>query len=265
MAWLGPVTVVQGAVPDRMDRLRGASALVQIGDEGVLISVPGIGRFLARNGDELVADGPSPDDAMCAWVIDEIATPHLAAQQGWLALRGSAVRHGDEAVLILARPGHGASTIAAWLHRGGHDVLADGWCCLGPGGLLGGATALDLWEDACAALGEDPSSHPRVHLETRKRKVAVRSSPPRERWAVTAVVGLHRQEGGGPPVTSRPSGADRFRSLVPFLEPVGEVGPSTFDALTALAAHATIAEVSWSPETAASQLAVHLAEVLDLP
>src|SRR3989441_9254395 len=133
------------------------------------VALPGVGRFLVREGREIVVE-PSPkvtEAALRAFLLGPVLAVALH-QRGRLVHHASAVALDGGAVAFLGGSGRGKSTLAGTLYRRGHRLIADDVLvvsdaadgpCAWPG-----IPQLKLWPDTAAALG-DRSEERRVGKE----------------------------------------------------------------------------------------------------
>jgi hypothetical protein len=136
------------------------------GDEALLV-ISQAGRFLTRAGREMViepADGVSGRNLRLFLLGSAFAS--ILHQRGLLPLHANAVIVEGRAIGFMGHPGAGKSTLAAWFHDRGFDVLADDVCVVtaGPGGTPlahPGIPRLRLWREALEAGGRDASAYER--------------------------------------------------------------------------------------------------------
>jgi len=142
----------------------------------LLVSVPGVARFLIREAGEIVIQpdaGISVDD-----VAVIVAGPLIGLflhLRGRIVLQASAVAVDSGAVLFCGETTAGMSTLAAALGRRGYPMICDDLCAIdmaagGGSRVLADATTLKLWADATKALGLEPG--PRVRAQLNKHHVA---------------------------------------------------------------------------------------------
>jgi hypothetical protein len=155
------------ALPDALERganwERAAGAL--------LVSIPGLARFLVRDAGEIVVEpqgGAAPDDLAIF-----VAGPMLGILlqlRGRIVLQASAVAVGGGAVLFCGETAAGKSTLAAALGRRGYPTICDDLCAIdldeggGPRALADAAT-LKLWANAIRRLGLEPGPPVRAALQ----------------------------------------------------------------------------------------------------
>ena len=139
------------------------------GPDGTLLHVPEVGRYLIRDGREIVvaaAAGASERDLRLFLLGSAFGA--LLHQRGLMPLHANAIDLGGRAIALCGPSGAGKSTIAAWFNDRGHAVLADDVCVIGfdeSGRAVArqGLRRLRLWRDALEASGRrsaefEPSS-----------------------------------------------------------------------------------------------------------
>lgn len=169
------VTVCLGAVPAGLDGglEAPAGAPWQVRPGAWLCSVPGVARFLVREGREVRIEpaGGSPADVR-AFLFGS-ALGALLHQRRMFVLHACAVALPGGALAVAGPSGAGKSTTLAELARRGHPVLSDDKTVVrfgdeGPE-VLPGYPTLRLREDALERIGEAPDGLPRVRTGTPKR------------------------------------------------------------------------------------------------
>jgi hypothetical protein len=149
--------------------------LVHATSEEVCLYFRSIGRFLIRDGREIVIDPvPGVDER---WIRIGVLGPGMGAllyQRGWLTLHASAVAIGDEAVAFIGERGWGKSTTAAAMCARGHHLVTDDVAAIQVDGATSptvypGYPQLKLWPEAAASLGEDLEALPRLDPITERR------------------------------------------------------------------------------------------------
>jgi hypothetical protein len=164
--WDGPaeapadVDCRHGEVPSRLDRPDYSAPVFQTnGAAEYLLVLPGTGRVLVRNGNEITVEpevGPAPSNlsAVLAGPIQAV----LWHQRALLPLHASVVVINGRAVALCGNAAAGKSTLAAMLAEQGHGVIADDICVVdmrndGEVSVTPGCTRLQLWHDALTELG----------------------------------------------------------------------------------------------------------------
>jgi hypothetical protein len=147
-----------------------------------LLQVPGIARYLVRDGRQVTIDrAPAADDATVRVFLLNTVLGALLQQRGRLVLHGSAIATERGAILLVGPSASGKSTLAAEFWRRGYRVLADELCALDvdPGGarLWPAPGHLKLWADALEMLGIPTEGLARVRPGLEKYDLPVNGSP----------------------------------------------------------------------------------------
>jgi hypothetical protein len=204
--------------------------------EGTLLFVPRIGRYLIRDGREIIvapAEG-APERNVRLFLLGS-ALGALLHQRGLLPLHANAIEMDGKAVAFSGHSGAGKSTIAAWFHDRGHRILSDDVCVIGfdeAGRALAypGIPRLRLWREALEASGREAESYRRSFDATDKYDV------PSDRHALEplplAAIYLLRQaeQGASGAAIARLRGVDCVETLVAntyrgaYLRTIGRTG-----------------------------------------
>jgi hypothetical protein len=140
---------------------------------------PRVGRFLAREGRELiVALGPrgvNRPRLVNLYILSE-ALGLILCQRGVFLLHASAVKLGEDAVIFAGLPGAGKSTMAAVLAQKGHTALGDDMIAVEFDGderpmVLPGFPQLKIWPATVEGLGYAPSALLPLFTGSRKRVI----------------------------------------------------------------------------------------------
>jgi hypothetical protein len=191
------IVVRQARVPQRLEAPDHVAALFQTkGTSEYLLAVPGTGRILVRNGDEVLVD-PEPG-ADPSSVLSGPLQAMLWHQRGLLPLHGSVVVVGTQAIALCGPSAAGKSTLAAVLAGQGHTVVADDVCVVDPGtaDVLAGCGRLRLWRDALERLGIGTGPLERAARDQEKYVVDCGVGAAQERHRLAAVILLSRQNSG---------------------------------------------------------------------
>jgi hypothetical protein len=163
----GPVPGIPGAsmrrvasLPDFLPNGEPAGPHAQAEPGQLLLVVPGVGRFLARDGTtiEFAVEGDA-DPGMVALLLHGSARGALIHQRGEFPLHAATLvpPGGDRGVAICGSSGAGKSTLAAELSRRGWALVADDTTRLTWTGSEAMAwpsrDSIKLWRDACEAAG----------------------------------------------------------------------------------------------------------------
>ena len=152
-----------GAVPERLSGASEEKLCFSAVPGEALVSLPGIGRFQVRRGEEIVIE-PAAEvapDQLRVFLLN-LVFGVLLLQRGELVLHAAVVECGDGCIALAGESGAGKSTIAAALHARGLRVLSDEFCLirnlpgLGPS-VIPGPPYLQVWADALHQLGHDPA------------------------------------------------------------------------------------------------------------
>jgi hypothetical protein len=197
----GDVAIRRGEVPPKLDRPDHIGPIFQTrGRSEYLLALPGTGRILVRNGNEVTVDPETgADDRTTSAILTDTIQAVLWHQRGLLPLQASAVMIGGRAVALCGPPASGKSTLAALLAAQGCAVVADGLCLVDaregePVSVLPGCTRLRLWADALERLGIGSTALQRALTGRDAFFLDCGSPVPRARSALGAVVVLSRGE-----------------------------------------------------------------------
>lgn len=140
---------------------------LHVDGEDALLVVKAVGRFLTRGGREMIVE-PAADVSLRNLRLYLLGSGFAAIlhQRGLLPLHANAVIVAGRAIGFMGHPGAGKSTLAAWFHDRGFDVLADDVCVVtaGPDGrplAHPGIPRLRLWREALEASGREASAYER--------------------------------------------------------------------------------------------------------
>lgn len=146
-------------------------------EDGTLLSVPKVGRYLIREGRQIVVDpAPGASERNVRLFLLGSAIGALLHQRGLLPLHANAIDIGGRAIAFSGHSGAGKSTIAAWFHDRGHRILADDVCVIGfderaRALAYPGIPRLRLWREALEASGRDTDAYARSFDDTDKYDV----------------------------------------------------------------------------------------------
>jgi hypothetical protein len=245
--WDGPrharsdIVVRQAQVPPQLDCPDHIAPVFQTkGASEYLMALPGTGRILVRNGDEVLVDAePGADPST---VLSGPLQAMLWHQRGLLPLHGSVVVAGTRAIALCGHSAMGKSTLAALLAGRGHAVIADDVCVIEPddANVLAGCSRLRLWRDALDRLGVESRSLERAALDKEKYVFDCGMQRAKERHRLAAVILLSRHETGSVTIErlrgARTTGA--LHEIVHMRRPADALarGPDIFARLTRLVA-----------------------------
>jgi hypothetical protein len=183
------------SLPDPLER--GANWELVAG--ALLLSIPGVARFLVREAGEIVVDpaaGTAAHD-LAAFVAGPLLGLFLHLR-GQVVLQASAVAVNGGAVLFCGETAAGKSTLAAALGLRGYRMICDDLCAIDlapPGGprALADATSLKLWAQATGRLDLEAGLPVRAALQ--KHHVA----PPAGRIAAAPLRAIYFLQEARPP------------------------------------------------------------------
>ena len=164
------VTISFGSVPELLPGATRPLATVQVTPDAAIVDTHDAGRFLVRDGREVVVDraAGASDDAVRVYLMGTVLGVLLHARR-LLPLHASAVRTPHGAVVFAGRSGAGKSTLLA---ARGYAMLADDVTAIGLGTdgrpqVLPAYPTARLWRDSVRALGhaEDGLRRMRPNLE----------------------------------------------------------------------------------------------------
>ena len=129
----------------------------EVGPSGAILRVPGRGRFLIRDGREVLCDtAPGKDAADLAIFILGSVLGVMLHQQSCYVLHASAVAVDGHAMLFCGSSGAGKSVLAAALSSAGYPLVSDDLCRIrfdeGEPRAIPDGRSLKLWSDTVKAL-----------------------------------------------------------------------------------------------------------------
>jgi hypothetical protein len=162
------VVITDGAFPDNLPDALASSAVHEVNAQALLLRVAGVGRFLVREGREILIDK------------DPAATAHdvrvyllgtclgvLLHQRGLLILHASGVVTDRGALVFAGASGAGKSTLLAELLRRGNKMIVDDVCAIrfdeeSHPIVVPAYPRTRLWADAAARFDVDTAKLPRT-------------------------------------------------------------------------------------------------------
>jgi hypothetical protein len=185
----------------------------------VYITWPGIGRFLVRDGREILID-PEPDvaeDVIRLFVLGTSIAVLLHQRQDMAVFHASAVSYSDSALVFAGHRGAGKSGMAAAFHADGSQLLADDVAAIdlsrGSPIVLPGFPFMKMWPDTLAAMGHQPEAMPKLRPEIEKRGYRIANGFSKESVPLRAIFIL----GQGDSITiERLHGQDALFGLITF-------------------------------------------------
>ena len=169
-----PVNIRLGATPAALSAPLATAESYEANDTEFLLRLPGIATYYVRDGVEIVVqkDAGAPELDVRSYLMGNLFAV-LCHQRGLLPLHASAIATPQGAVAFLGASGAGKSSIAAFLARRGHRILADDICLVDPAApreqrVLPMAPWLKLWSATLDAMGESSQGLPRIFSDDEK-------------------------------------------------------------------------------------------------
>jgi hypothetical protein len=174
-----PVHIRLGKAPAALRAPLATAKTFQASDTEFLLRLPGVATYFVRDGVDILVDRETgaADLDVRSYLMGSLFAV-LCHQRGLLPLHASAIAGPQGAVAFLGGSGAGKSSIAAFLSRRGHRVLADDICLVDPAAprdqrVLPMAPWLKLWNTTLDALGESDLELPRVFSDDEKYRYAL--------------------------------------------------------------------------------------------
>lgn len=175
-----PVNIRLGATPATLSAPLATAESYEANDTEFLLRLPGIANYYVRDGVEIVVhpDAGGPELDVRSYLMGNLFAV-LCHQRGLLPLHASAIATPQGAVAFLGASGAGKSSIAAFLARRGHRILADDICLVDPAAprdqrVLPMAPWLKLWSATLDAMGESGQGLPRIFSDDEKYRYVLR-------------------------------------------------------------------------------------------
>jgi hypothetical protein len=217
----GEIVIRRAPVCESLSTVAATFPSGQCNETELLLRIPGVGRYLLRNGNEILVDQAPVSDYgdVCAYLLGTILGI-LGHQRGTPPLHASVIDFSEGCIAFVGEKGAGKSTLAAALARRGHQVIADDLCFLQLDHSCEvrawpGTSRVRLWEDAMAALGCGGAGVEREMRGYNKYFVPVGHAPnsmkPR---CLRRVYALHAAAGAGVAKMTRIRGAAALEILM---------------------------------------------------
>jgi hypothetical protein len=167
------VCIREGKIEEAWNRTKRVRDFIKTSD-GVLLSWRRLGRFLIRDGSEVLVElVPGADKMLVRHLILGPVLGVLNFQRGIMFFHASAVALPTGGVAFMASKGHGKSTQAAAFVRRGHALITDDLLLLKEGQnriwAVPGVPFIKLWPKTLALMGEDPCDHSWLNIIQRKQ------------------------------------------------------------------------------------------------
>lgn len=123
---LPDVRIELGPVPEHLEHASGAFEGYEVGNGEVLLSIPGVARYLALAGERLVIEpAAGAEPAALRLFLLGSALGALLHQRGMVPLHASAIEYDGGCVAFVGPSGSGKSTTATLLARRGYRMCSD--------------------------------------------------------------------------------------------------------------------------------------------
>jgi hypothetical protein len=147
---------------------------LKINPNEIILSIEEAGTFVIREGTVInVSPAPNVEDALLRRYIIGTVMALLLYQRGLLVLHASSLNINGSAVAFLGNPGSGKSSIAAALHKNGHEIITDDVSAIDFKGeiikVFPGYPQIKLSDDVSRSLGYDINSSIKLDKQEEKR------------------------------------------------------------------------------------------------
>lgn len=168
------VVIAEGDFPDQLSDPLVSSAVHEVNAEAMLLRVAGVGRYLVREGREILIDvdpGATAHDVRVYLLGTSLGV--LLHQRGLLTLHASGVVIDRSAVIFAGATGAGKSTLLAELLRRGNKMMVDDVCAIRFDDesrpiVIPAYPRTRLWADAAARFDVDTANLPRTRSSWEK-------------------------------------------------------------------------------------------------
>lgn len=185
------------------------------GERELCLHVPGVARFMMREGREIIVD-PEPgadEDSIRVYLLGS-AFGVVLFQLGFLVLHGNAVRVGDGCMVCVGESGAGKSTLAAAFMMQGYQILADDVVPVNAQGCaIPGFPRIKLWQDSAALFRIDTAGLQRIRPQMEKFSLLATENFADRPLQVKWIYVLERHQ-GSELVFKQVRGMERFRFLL---------------------------------------------------
>jgi hypothetical protein len=179
------VSIRMGEVPPALSAPLATEESYEANDTEFLLRLPGVATYYVRDGVEVIVDpeAGAPELDVRSYLMGNLFAV-LCHQRGLLPLHASAIATPRCAVAFLGASGAGKSSIAAFLARRGHRILADDICLVDPAAphdrrMLPVAPWLKLWSATLDAMGESSRGLSRIFTDDEKYRYTLEEPRPR--------------------------------------------------------------------------------------
>jgi hypothetical protein len=142
---------------------------LQAANGALLFVTPDVAAYRISNGDEIIVEpkAGAPERNVRLYLLGS-AFGALLHQRGLLPLHANAIEIGERAFAFMGASGEGKSTLAAWFHDRGFQIIADDVCVVSfdekdRAYAVPGLPRLRLWQDALEATGRESGDYERSY------------------------------------------------------------------------------------------------------
>lgn len=199
---------------------RGERPGLTIFPDGALLIIPEAGRFWMQQGAELIVEpGAGASQRNVRLYLLGSAFAAILHQRSLLPLHANAVVIGGKAIGFMGHPGAGKSTLAAWFHDNGYDVLSDDVSVATTERgvkpfVAPGIPRLRLWREALEISGRDADNYERSFDDMEKYTVPTETSASSQQVELSHLYVLERAMEAEGAAVSRLGGVDAVHALV---------------------------------------------------
>ncbi len=187
---------------------------------GAVLNVPEAGRYLIRDGSEILVEPLSggSERHLRLYLLGS-AFGAILHQRGLLPLHANSIEIAGRAVAFLGHSGAGKSTMAAWFHDRGFEILADDVCVVtfdeARPVAQPGIPRLRMWRDALEASGRSVEAYQLAFDDADKYNVPTRAREAVRPVELGAVYLLRKAEADAPgPLIDPLGGVEALDALV---------------------------------------------------
>ena len=214
------VRIGVGKAPDALAAPLATAPSYEAGEQEFLLRIPGVATYYAHDGAEILIDPQpgAPEIDLRSYLMGSLFAA-ICHQRGLLPLHASAIATPHGAAAFLGSSGAGKSSVAAFLARRGHRILADDICVIDPAAsrdkrVLPVAPWLKLWDSTLEAMGE--SSHGLLKVFAEDDKYRYTLEQPESATALAELILLERDDSLTEPAFERLTPVQAVQAVLDF-------------------------------------------------
>lgn len=175
------VSIDFGPVPTTLPQGQWLEPIATVTPHAILLAFPVGGRFLIRQGREILIDcPPCTDERLLRLQVTGACLAALLVQRGHLVLHANTVLLDDGCVAFVGHRGAGKSTLTAFFHRARYPLVGDDLCPVVVTDaqlpmVLPGIPRFKLRTDSLSALGEVTEAQRLIHPILQKYALPART------------------------------------------------------------------------------------------